>query len=109
MSFSCLFLEIVKIRMQDVGRLFPHAKFSLLKLIRMMGFKGMYQGMTACIMRDVPFSAIFFPGYAHMKLYLQDEEGYNSLTSLLVAGAVATIPAVPISMPFDVIKTRLQV
>lgn len=65
--------------------------------------------MTACMMRDVPFSAIFFPGYAHMKLYLQDEDGYNSPFSLLVAGATATIPAVPISMPFDVIKTRLQV
>lgn len=65
--------------------------------------------MTACILRDVPFSAIFFPGYAHMKLYLQDEDGYNSPMSLLMAGAVATIPAVPISMPFDVIKTRLQV
>ncbi|XP_035709306.1 calcium-binding mitochondrial carrier protein Aralar1 isoform X2 [Folsomia candida] len=102
-------LEIIKIRMQDVGQLFPHSKFSMLKLIRRLGFKGMYQGMTACMMRDVPFSAIFFPGYAHMKLYLQDEDGYNSPFSLLVAGATATIPAVPISMPFDVIKTRLQV
>lgn len=36
-------LEIIKIRMQDVGQLFPHSKFSMLKLIRRLGFKGMYQ------------------------------------------------------------------
>jgi len=60
-------------------------------------------------MRDVPFSAIFFPTYAHMKLHLQDEEGYNTMTSLLAAGAVASLPGAPISMPFDVIKTRMQV
>jgi hypothetical protein len=44
-----------------------------------------------------------------MKVRLQDDDEYNSPMSLLVAGALSTLPAVPISMPFDVIKTRLQV
>ena len=36
-------LEIVKIRMQDVGQLFPHSKFSMFKLVRRLGIRGMYQ------------------------------------------------------------------
>lgn len=59
--------------------------------------------------RDVPFSALFFPTYAHTKVYLEDEDGYNTPMSLLTAGIIATIPGAPLSMPFDVIKTRLQV
>ena len=60
-------------------------------------------------MRDVPFSAIYFPAYAHIKPKLADESGYNSPMSLLVAGAIAGMPAASLVTPADVIKTRLQV
>lgn len=40
---------------------------------------------------------------------LEDDEGYNTPLSLLAAGIVATLPGAPVSMPFDVIATRLQV
>lgn len=50
-----------------------------------------------------------FSQYAHTKVYLEDADGYNTPMSLLTAGIIATIPGAPISMPFDVIKTRLQV
>lgn len=46
------------------------------------------QGVRACLLRDVPFSAIYFPVYAHSKRLLADENGYNSALSLLIAGAI---------------------
>ena len=47
--------------------------------------------------------------YAHMKTRLQDDQGYNSPLSIMAAGVIASIPGAPIAVPFDVIKTRMQV
>ena len=57
----------------------------------------------------MPFSAIYFPAYAHVKPRLADDTGYNSPLSLLLAGAIAGAPAASLVTPADVIKTRLQV
>jgi solute carrier family 25 aspartate/glutamate transporter 12/13 len=67
------------------------------------------QGAKACFLRDVPFSAIYFPAYAHTKVKLADENGYNNPLTLLFAGAIAGVPAASLVTPADVIKTRLQV
>lgn len=49
----------------------------------------MCQGAKACFLRDIPFSAIYFPVYAHSKLMLADENGHVGGLNLLVAGAIA--------------------
>lgn len=47
------------------------------------------QGAKACFLRDIPFSAIYFPVYAHMKLEMADEQGRLGPLQLLTAGAIA--------------------
>ena len=42
----------------------------------------------ACFLRDIPFSAVYFPVYAHSKAMLADANGYNAPWTLLVAGAI---------------------
>lgn len=36
-------------------------------IIRQLGLLGLYKGASACLLRDIPFSAIYFPAYAHLK------------------------------------------
>lgn len=102
-------LEIVKIRLQVAGEFASTTKISALSVIKELGFFGLYKGAKACLLRDVPFSAIYFPAYAHVKASFADEKGYNSPLTLLTAGAIAGIPAASLVTPADVIKTRLQV
>lgn len=47
------------------------------------------QGAKACFLRDIPFSAIYFPAYAHLKSSFADEQGRVGPLQLLTAGAIA--------------------
>ncbi|XP_018540306.1 electrogenic aspartate/glutamate antiporter SLC25A12, mitochondrial [Lates calcarifer] len=102
-------LEIVKIRLQVAGEITTGPRVSALNVVRDLGFFGLYKGAKACFLRDIPFSAIYFPVYAHTKEKLADEEGRLGALQLLTAGAIAGIPAASLVTPADVIKTRLQV
>ncbi len=61
-------------------------------IIRQLGLVGLYKGATACLLRDIPFSAIYFTVYAHMKKDVFHER-YNgkklSFAETLTAAAVA--------------------
>uniref|UniRef100_A0A8D1GCT5 Solute carrier family 25 member 13 n=1 Tax=Sus scrofa TaxID=9823 RepID=A0A8D1GCT5_PIG len=102
-------LEIVKIRLQVAGEITTGPRVSALSVLRDLGFFGIYKGAKACFLRDIPFSAIYFPCYAHVKASLASEDGQISPGSLLLAGAIAGMPAASLVTPADVIKTRLQV
>ncbi|KAM7380543.1 hypothetical protein PAMP_003832 [Pampus punctatissimus] len=102
-------LEIVKIRLQVAGEITTGPRVSALNVVRDLGFFGLYKGAKACFLRDIPFSAIYFPVYAHTKKKMADEEGTLGPLQLLAAGAIAGVPAASLVTPADVIKTRLQV
>ncbi|KAF2717616.1 mitochondrial carrier [Polychaeton citri CBS 116435] len=112
-------LEIVKIRLQVQGEAAKAAaregeeftKRSAAWIVRNLGLVGLYKGASACLARDVPFSAIYFPTYNHLKRDYFGESPTKKLgiVQLLTAGAIAGMPAAYLTTPFDVIKTRLQV
>nr|XP_019945982.1 PREDICTED: calcium-binding mitochondrial carrier protein Aralar2 [Paralichthys olivaceus] len=82
-------LEIVKIRLQVAGEITTGPRVSALSVIRDLGFFGLYKGSKACFLRDIPFSAIYFPSYAHIKAYLTEEDGRIGPAKMLFAGALA--------------------
>ncbi|CEP60514.1 citrin LALA0_S01e12662g [Lachancea lanzarotensis] len=112
-------LEVVKIRLQvksEYTAPLNDAKVNAVSIVKSLGLKGLYRGVGACLLRDVPFSAIYFPTYAHLKRDLfnydpQDKSKRPRLHTweLLTAGGLAGMPAAYLTTPFDVIKTRLQI
>ncbi|KAI1776178.1 mitochondrial carrier [Hypoxylon cercidicola] len=108
-------LEIVKIRLQVQGEVAKATegaqKRSAMWIVKNLGLAGLYKGASACLLRDVPFSAIYFPTYSHLKKDVFGESKTKKLgvLQLLTAGAIAGMPAAYLTTPCDVIKTRLQV
>ena len=105
----------MKIRLQVQGEVaktvegVPHR--SAMWIVKNLGLVGLYKGASACLLRDVPFSAIYFPTYNHLKRDMFGEGPNKKLgvVQLLTAGAIAGMPAAYLTTPCDVIKTRLQV
>ncbi|VDM54948.1 unnamed protein product [Angiostrongylus costaricensis] len=102
-------LEIVKIRLQVAGEIQSASRVGVITVLKELGFLGLYKGARACFLRDIPFSAIYFPAYAHAKLSTADEDGINHPGSLFASAFIAGVPAAALVTPADVIKTRLQV
>lgn len=108
-------LEIVKIRLQMQGETAKAGGAppkGAIHIVRQLGVLGLYKGASACLLRDIPFSAIYFPAYWHLKKDVF-HEGYNgkqlSFLETLGAAAIAGMPAAYFTTPADVVKTRLQV
>ncbi|BGP44982.1 mitochondrial aspartate-glutamate transporter agc1 [Rhodotorula kratochvilovae] len=107
-------LEIVKIRLQMQGenaKITGAPRQSAGHIVKSLGLLGLYRGATACLARDVPFSAIYFPAHAHLKkdIFHEGRDGkVLSYGEALSAAAIAGMPAAYLTTPADVIKTRLQ-
>lgn len=115
-------MELLKIQMQDAGRKVTEAKLegktiqrpSALELIKNLlktkGVFGLYKGLGATGLRDVSFSAFYFPMFAILNDLGPKKEGSNdavfywSFLSGLFSGAFWAFWVTPL----DVIKTRLQ-
>ncbi|KAL6474586.1 hypothetical protein MHYP_G00181470 [Metynnis hypsauchen] len=122
-------MEMLKIQLQDAGRIAaqrklmpqtvapggpvevksPTAMQLTRELLREKGIAGLYKGLGATLLRDVPFSIIYFPLFANLNdLGKRGAEGpapfYVSFISGCIAGSTAAVAVNPV----DVIKTRLQ-
>jgi solute carrier family 25 aspartate/glutamate transporter 12/13 len=78
-------MEIVKIRLQMASMNEAGARPSALNVVKELGFFGLYKGATACFLRDIPFSMIYFPTYATLRKKFQGEKDNASASDLFLA------------------------
>lgn len=115
-------MELLKIQMQDAGRVAAQAKaegrkferITAMQLTRRLlserGIFGLYKGVTATAARDVSFSVVYFPLFATLNDLGPREKPTDpppfwwSFMSGCGAGSTAALAV----NPLDVVKTRMQ-
>ncbi|XP_038598219.1 mitochondrial glutamate carrier 1-like [Tachyglossus aculeatus] len=122
-------MEMLKIQLQDAGRIAaqkkllaaqaptataavetrPTATQLTRELLRSRGVAGLYKGLGATLLRDVPFSIVYFPLFANLnQLGQSGPEGKSPFYVSFLSGCVAGSAAAVAVNPCDVVKTRLQ-
>jgi len=80
-------------------------------LLKVEGIRGLWTGFVITVVRDVPFAAIYFLSYEvakEVQTRFVTPGVQLQIQNYLVAGAVAGALAATCTIPFDVVKTRLQ-
>ncbi|EAL69449.1 mitochondrial substrate carrier family protein [Dictyostelium discoideum AX4] len=85
-------------------------------IVNNVGIKGLWRGLGPTLVRDVPFSAIYWAGYEVLKNKLMKSQidpnfSRNSKSPFFInfiAGATSGTLAAVLTTPIDVIKTRIQ-
>lgn len=102
-------MELLKIKGQEAGS--QGKRFNLAatvgEILRKEGPAGFYRGWCSTLIRDVPFSFLYFPMYAELHSSAAFGGG-DSFRGNLAAGMISGALAGAFSTPTDVIKTRLQ-
>lgn len=95
-------LELVRTKMQSQKMAFTQVRSALAITIKAEGLSGLWKGVGASLLRDVPFSALYWPCYEYLRP--QEFQVSQNFAAGFVAGSVAS----SLTLPADVIKTRFQ-
>jgi len=107
-STTCIApLELIRTRMQVDGSSLKTVTTQLSKNLRVNGLRALYLGYGATILRDVPFSGVYFCSFEAAKLVLSKEDLNPNMLNCLSAMSAAMVAGL-LTNPFDVIKTRQQ-
>ncbi|PNF33718.1 Solute carrier family 25 member 40 [Cryptotermes secundus] len=100
-------LELIRTKMQSKKVSYQEMRQALKSLLQYHGIRGLFKGLGSTLLRDVPFSGIYWFHYEKIKGILSP--GVPSFGVSFVAGAAAGSIASVATNPFDVVKTHQQI
>ncbi|KAK9961346.1 hypothetical protein ABG768_009137 [Culter alburnus] len=104
-------LELIRTKMQAEKQSYRELSAVIRSSLHSEGWRSLWRGWGPTLLRDVPFSAMYWFNYEKGKAWLCE---YNSCTDptfaiTFTAGALSGSFASIITLPFDVVKTKRQV
>lgn len=72
------------------------------------GVRGLFSGITPTLLRDAPFSGLYFMFYTQLKEYAAPQGSSAKPFSIFACGLTAGLLASFVTHPFDVVKTKMQ-
>uniref|UniRef100_A0A9J8BQ01 Solute carrier family 25 member 45 n=1 Tax=Cyprinus carpio carpio TaxID=630221 RepID=A0A9J8BQ01_CYPCA len=103
-------IDLVKVRLQNQtksgGNKYRGPIHCIAVILREDGVKGLFRGIWALALRDVPCFGLYFLPYELICSMLTEKQPGN--TAVLVAGGVAGVVTWACATPMDVVKARLQ-
>lgn len=104
-------LELIRTKMQSEKLTYREVRKAVKDMLKHEGYLSLWKGLGPSLLRDVPFSAIYWFGYEQMKAKVLQERGSVKLTfaESFMSGAIAGSIAGVLTLPFDVIKTHRQI
>ncbi|CAL8304102.1 unnamed protein product [Merluccius merluccius] len=104
-------LELVRTKMQSRKLTYGELTVCIRSAVAQSGWLSLWKGWGPTVLRDVPFSALYWFNYELVKARLHEQHIMSqsdfsiSFTSGAISGAVAAV----LTLPFDVVKTRRQI
>ncbi|XP_029444659.1 solute carrier family 25 member 40 [Rhinatrema bivittatum] len=104
-------LELIRTKMQFRPLSYKELRLCINNSVAKDGWRSLWCGWGATILRDVPFSALYWYNYETGKQWLCEMYGKQEPTFMIsfTAGAVAGSIAAFVTLPFDVVKTHRQI
>lgn len=104
-------LELVRTKMQSRQLSYSELRTCIRSAVAQNGLLSLWRGWGPTVLRDVPFSALYWFNYEMVKARLceQSEVPQANFSISFTAGAVSGAIAAILTLPFDVVKTRRQI
>ncbi|KAL7306871.1 hypothetical protein TKK_0001031 [Trichogramma kaykai] len=100
-------LELIRTKMQSQKLSYSEMVQALRTVVKYGGVGGLWMGLSSTLLRDVPFSAIYWFSYEGLKSRFSELQ--QNFTFNFISGAVAGSIAAFVTIPFDVVKTHRQI
>jgi solute carrier family 25 protein 39/40 len=104
-------LEMIRTKMQSESLSYGHIGRALKSTVKNDGYLALWRGLGPTILRDIPFSALYWTGYESLKKFFINyyQKEHTTFTISFVSGALSGSFAAIVTLPFDVVKTRRQI
>uniref|UniRef100_A0A8D0CDR0 Mitochondrial glutathione transporter SLC25A40 n=1 Tax=Salvator merianae TaxID=96440 RepID=A0A8D0CDR0_SALMN len=103
-------IEMVRTRIQSQKLTYKQQLADISSIVAKNGWLSLWKGWGPTVLRDVPFSALYWCNYEFFKRKLCKKTGTREPTVFItfLSGAAAGSIAALLTLPFDVIKTHKQ-